>query len=183
MRGAAEHASRPTCDRDLTAEQADGALAAHRPGGRRGGLRASAPTSRNSRNDVRCPLVVPARADGVGQALLAIASYRRVKPRGCNKRLAVHAMKGHNSPHLLDGDARGTQHRFTMTDDMDGMAVFAAVAEARNFRGAGDRLGVTASAVSQALRRLEERLGVTLVQRSTRSVRLTEAGERLYEAV
>jgi DNA-binding transcriptional LysR family regulator len=84
---------------------------------------------------------------------------------------------------LLDGDARGIQHRFTMTDDMDGMAVFAAVAEARNFRGAGDRLGVTASAVSQALRRLEERLGVTLVQRSTRSVRLTEAGQRLYEAV
>jgi DNA-binding transcriptional LysR family regulator len=70
-----------------------------------------------------------------------------------------------------------------MTDDMDGMAVFAAVAETRGFRAAGERLGVTASAVSQALRRLEERLGVTLVQRSTRSVRLTEAGERLYGAV
>jgi DNA-binding transcriptional LysR family regulator len=70
-----------------------------------------------------------------------------------------------------------------MTDDMDGMAMFAAVAEARSFRGAGERLGVTASAVSQALRRLEERLGTTLVQRSTRSVRLTETGERLYATV
>ena len=67
-----------------------------------------------------------------------------------------------------------------MTDDMDGMAMFAAVAETRSFRAAGNRIGVTASAVSQALRRLEERVGVTLVQRSTRSVRLTEAGERLY---
>ena len=63
------------------------------------------------------------------------------------------------------------------------MAVFVAVAEAKSFRAAGDRLGVSASAVSQALRRLEERVGVTLVQRTTRSVRLTEAGERLYSSV
>jgi DNA-binding transcriptional LysR family regulator len=42
---------------------------------------------------------------------------------------------------------------------------------------------VSGAAVSQALRRLEERLGVALVQRTTRSVRLTEAGERLYAAV
>lgn len=63
------------------------------------------------------------------------------------------------------------------------MAVFVAVAEAKGFTAAGERLGVSASAVSQALRRLEERLGVTLVQRTTRSVRLTEAGERLYNSV
>lgn len=67
-----------------------------------------------------------------------------------------------------------------MSDELDGMAVFVAVAEAKGFRAAGDRLGVSGSAVSQALRRLEERLGVALVQRTTRSVRLTEAGERLY---
>jgi DNA-binding transcriptional LysR family regulator len=70
-----------------------------------------------------------------------------------------------------------------MTDDLNGMAVFVAVADAKGFRAAGDRLGVTASAVSQALRRLEERVGVALVQRTTRSVRLTEAGQRLYAAV
>jgi DNA-binding transcriptional LysR family regulator len=62
------------------------------------------------------------------------------------------------------------------------MAVFVAVAETKGFRAAGDRLGVSGSAVSQALRRLEERLGVALVQRTTRSVRLTEAGEQLYAA-
>src|SRR5688500_1272499 len=70
-----------------------------------------------------------------------------------------------------------------MTDELDGMATFVAVAEARGFRAAGERLGLSHSAVSQTLRRLEERLGVTLVQRTTRSVRLTEAGERLYAAV
>lgn len=62
-----------------------------------------------------------------------------------------------------------------MADDLDGMAVFVAVAEAKGFRAAGERLGVTGSAVSQSLRRLEERLGVALVQRTTRSVHLTEA--------
>jgi DNA-binding transcriptional LysR family regulator len=62
------------------------------------------------------------------------------------------------------------------------MEVFVAVAEAKGFRAAGERLNVSGSAVSQALQRLEERLGVTLLQRTTRSVRLTEAGERLYAA-
>ncbi len=67
-----------------------------------------------------------------------------------------------------------------MADELDGIAIFLAVAEARGIRAAGMRLGLTGSAVSQGLRRLEERLGVALVQRTTRSVRLTEAGERLY---
>jgi DNA-binding transcriptional LysR family regulator len=70
-----------------------------------------------------------------------------------------------------------------MPGALDGMEVFAAVAEARNFRVAGERLRVSASAVSQALRKLEARLGATLVHRTTRSVRLSEAGERLYAAV
>ena len=70
-----------------------------------------------------------------------------------------------------------------MADELDGMTTFLAVAEAKGFRAAGERLGVSHAAVSQTLRRLEERLGVALVQRTTRSVRLTEAGERLYAAV
>jgi DNA-binding transcriptional LysR family regulator len=63
---------------------------------------------------------------------------------------------------------------------LDGVEVFVAVAEAKGFRAAGERLGVSGSAVSQALRRLEDRLGVALVRRTTRSVHLTEAGERLF---
>jgi len=70
-----------------------------------------------------------------------------------------------------------------MADELDGMATFVAVAETKGFRAAGDRLGVSHSAVSQALRRLEERLGVPLVRRTTRSVHLTEAGQRLYASV
>jgi len=69
------------------------------------------------------------------------------------------------------------------SEDLKLMAVFAALAEARNFRIAGERLGVSASAVSQALRKLERRLGVVLAHRTSRSVRLTEAGERLYAGV
>lgn len=70
-----------------------------------------------------------------------------------------------------------------MMDDLEGIPVFLAIAEAKNFRIASERLGVTRSAVSQALQRLEDRVGVALVQRTTRSVRLTEAGELFYDAV
>ncbi len=68
-------------------------------------------------------------------------------------------------------------------DDLDGMTLFVAVAEASSFREAADRLGVSASAVSQAVRKLEERLGVALLQRTTRSVRLTPGGEQLLASV
>lgn len=68
-----------------------------------------------------------------------------------------------------------------METEFDALAVFALVAEERSFRAAADRLGVTRSAVSQTIRRLEERLGIALVQRTTRSVSLTEAGARLYD--
>lgn len=70
-----------------------------------------------------------------------------------------------------------------MADELDGMTTFVAVAETKGFRAAGERLGVSHSAVSQTLRRLEERIGVPLVRRTTRSVNLTEAGERLYASV
>ncbi|WP_281848671.1 LysR family transcriptional regulator [Dyella sp. GSA-30] len=57
--------------------------------------------------------------------------------------------------------------------------MFLTVAEYRGFRAAARHLGVTPSAVSQAIRSLEERVGAPLFSRTTRSVRLTEAGERL----
>lgn len=70
-----------------------------------------------------------------------------------------------------------------MMPDLNALAVFAMVAEERSFRAAADRIGVTRSAVSQSIRRLEEGLGIALVQRTTRSVSLTEAGERLHAEV
>jgi DNA-binding transcriptional LysR family regulator len=68
-----------------------------------------------------------------------------------------------------------------MAVDLTGISVFLAVAEARSFRVAAEHLGVTRSPVSQAIRRLEDRLGVALVQRTTRSVSLTEAGAQLHQ--
>src|SRR5215469_1165269 len=64
---------------------------------------------------------------------------------------------------------------------LDGVEAFMRVAERRSFRGAAADLGVTPSAVSQAIRTLEKRLGIALFTRTTRSVGLTEAGERFLE--
>ncbi|MGL4965826.1 MAG: LysR family transcriptional regulator [Inquilinus sp.] len=61
------------------------------------------------------------------------------------------------------------------------LRAFAAVAEAASFSRAAKRLGVSPSALSQTLRGLEERLGVRLLNRTTRSVTPTEAGERLLD--
>ncbi|MFE8596372.1 LysR family transcriptional regulator [Archangium violaceum] len=58
---------------------------------------------------------------------------------------------------------------------------FLAVARHRGFAPAASMLGVSPSALSQAVRQLEERLGVTLLTRTSRSVALTEAGRRLLE--
>lgn len=70
-----------------------------------------------------------------------------------------------------------------MAVDLNGVAVFLAVAEAKSFTAAARSLGVTRSAVSQTIRRMEDRLGIALVQRTTRSVSLTEAGEELFRRV
>jgi DNA-binding transcriptional LysR family regulator len=63
------------------------------------------------------------------------------------------------------------------------LAVFVAVARHRSFRKAANELGVTPSALSHALRALEETLDVRLLNRSTRSVAPTEAGQRLLARV
>ncbi len=63
------------------------------------------------------------------------------------------------------------------------LAVFLAIASHRSFRKAAAELGVTPSALSHALRGIEERLGLRLINRTTRSVALTEAGIRLYARV
>ncbi len=61
---------------------------------------------------------------------------------------------------------------------LDGVEAFLAVARHRSFRKGADELGVTPSAVSQAVRTLEGRIGAALLIRTTRSVGLSEAGER-----
>lgn len=61
------------------------------------------------------------------------------------------------------------------------MAVFVAVAEESGFAGAARRLGMSPPAVTRAIAALEERLGVKLLQRTTRFVRTTDAGQRYLE--
>jgi len=68
-----------------------------------------------------------------------------------------------------------------MAPDLADLDAFAAVARAGGFRSAAALRGVSASSLSEALRRLEARLGVRLINRTTRSVTLTEAGARLFE--
>lgn len=60
------------------------------------------------------------------------------------------------------------------------MAVFAAVVEARSFSGAAERLGLSKSAVSKHLSRLEDALGARLLNRTTRRISVTEVGEIYY---
>src|ERR1700752_203040 len=65
--------------------------------------------------------------------------------------------------------------------DLADLNAFVAVAEQRSFRAAASRLDVTPSALSHSMRQLEERLGVRLLHRTTRSVSVTDAGRRLLD--
>src|SRR6185312_5693514 len=71
------------------------------------------------------------------------------------------------------------KRNFTVSQGaLDGVEAFLSVARHRSFRRAAAALGVTPSAISQAIRTLERRIGTSLFIRTTRSVGLTEAGER-----
>ncbi|MGO7164693.1 LysR family transcriptional regulator, partial [Rhizobium johnstonii] len=63
--------------------------------------------------------------------------------------------------------------------DFSELAAFIAVAEAGSFTRASAKLGLSQSAVSYSVRMLEQRLGVRLISRTTRSLSLTDAGERM----
>jgi DNA-binding transcriptional LysR family regulator len=65
--------------------------------------------------------------------------------------------------------------------DLNDIVVFTKVAETKSFTGAADALGLPKSTVSRKLAQLEERLGVRLVQRTTRKLALTDIGETYYE--
>lgn len=65
--------------------------------------------------------------------------------------------------------------------DLNDIIVFTKVVETKSFTGAADALGLPKSTVSRKLAQLEERLGVRLVQRTTRKLALTEIGEAYYD--
>src|SRR5260370_29498155 len=66
---------------------------------------------------------------------------------------------------------------------LDGLGVLGAVVEAGSFVRAGEALGLTQSAVSRAVARLEDRIGVRIFRRTARSISLTDEGQRFYESV
>jgi len=70
-----------------------------------------------------------------------------------------------------------------ITENYDQLALFALVARERSFTRAAAKLGMSQPALSRVIRQLEERLGVRLLARTTRSVSPTEAGERLLRVV
>jgi DNA-binding transcriptional LysR family regulator len=68
-----------------------------------------------------------------------------------------------------------------MVDQLSGIAAFVAAAEASSFALAAEKVGLSRSAIGKAIARLEERLGVQLFHRTTRSLRLTDEGAAFYE--
>ena len=68
-------------------------------------------------------------------------------------------------------------------DLMANLTAFVAVAEEKSFTRAATRLGITQSALSQIIRKLEDRLDLRLLTRTTRSVSVTQAGERILETL
>ena len=69
-----------------------------------------------------------------------------------------------------------------MIDHASEMAAFVRVVDSKGFSAAAPGLGLTPSAVSKLVTRLETRLGVRLLQRTTRALHLTEEGEVFYAA-
>lgn len=70
--------------------------------------------------------------------------------------------------------------RFVTKKNINGFLGFLAVAKERSFTKAAAQIGISQSALSHTIRQLEARLGIRLLARTTRSVALTEAGERLF---
>lgn len=68
-------------------------------------------------------------------------------------------------------------------NNVNDLLAFLAVAQERSFTKAAAKFGVSQSALSHTIRGLEERLGLQLLNRTTRSVSATEAGERLLRSV
>src|ERR1700730_18174252 len=93
-------------------------------------------------------------------------------------------------PDVLTSDWKGNAMSVALADERNSamnrgnladLNAFVVVANRLTLRAASTQLGVTASALSHSMRQLEERLGVRLLHRTTRSVSLTDAGLRLLE--
>ena len=74
----------------------------------------------------------------------------------------------------------GFRHNLATMDELDNIQVFLKVAELDSFSGAARQLGLPNATVSAAVRRLEQELGVRLLQRTTRRVQMTQEGEAYY---
>lgn len=83
---------------------------------------------------------------------------------------------------LLDCDINGLEMR-VKREDLNNMLWFLAVAEERSFTKAAAKLGTSQSTLSHTIKRLEARMGLRLLTRTTRSVSPTEAGERLIRSL
>jgi DNA-binding transcriptional LysR family regulator len=70
-----------------------------------------------------------------------------------------------------------------LAPDLNAIAVFAKVVELKSFRAAGNALGIPRSTVSVRVAQLEQRLGVRLLERTTRTLRLTHAGTTYYRSI
>jgi len=68
-------------------------------------------------------------------------------------------------------------------ENLNDLVAFVTIARERSFTRAATRLGVSQSALSHTIRALEERMGIRLLSRTTRSVVPTDAGDRLLETV
>ncbi|APR83508.1 Transcriptional regulator, LysR family protein [Minicystis rosea] len=91
-------------------------------------------------------------------------------------------MRTDRSGKLHDAEPLSSLVRCAVSAPLHGLTVFVAVAEAKSFRRAARILGLSASAVSQAVRSLESYVGQPLLARTSRSVALTDAGRALLEA-
>lgn len=83
----------------------------------------------------------------------------------------------------IDDHSGSLQEKGLLMADLTDMEVFARVVAAGSMSGAAREMGLSPAVVSKRLRRLEERLGSRLLQRTTRQIALTEAGEGFYERV
>src|ERR1700691_5833197 len=120
--------------------------------------------------------------DAGAEQSVDFAEHRRISDRSLMSELPVAKMLMNAANENPISIAFGAERSSGMDrGDLANLNAFVAVADHRSFRAAASQLGVTPSALSHSMRQLEERLGVRLLNRTTRSVSVTEAGARLPE--